>query len=169
MFLGYKRNSSKSDEYFTPEWVWQAIAPFVPKDKVIWEAFGIDPLIPSSNYLRKLGFQVVQTETDFFLENKGDIIISNPPFSQIKRIFERLILLDKPFCLIVNQCCTHSKYFKKIFEDSLNEIQFFIPPKIDYLIKINEEIKPGGIGCPYYSLIICWKMKLKKDINFISK
>jgi hypothetical protein len=35
----------------TPEWVWQAIAPFIPKDKVVWEAFGIDPLIPSSNYL----------------------------------------------------------------------------------------------------------------------
>lgn len=166
MFAGYK--SSKSDEYYTPEWVWQAIAPFLPKDKVVWEAFGVDPLIPSTNYLKKLGFQVVQTQKDFFLENKGDIIVSNPPFSQMKKVLERMVELDKPFCLLANQCCLHSNYFKRIFKDSLDELQMFIPPKINYLCKIDDEIKPG-VGCPYYSVVLCWKMKLEKDIIFISK
>lgn len=169
MFQSY--NSRKSDEYYTPKWVWEAIAPYLPKDKVIWEAFGIGSSISSSQNLRDLGFQVVQTEKDFFLENKGDYIISNPPFSQIKRVFERIVLLDKPFCLIINSCCLHSKYFKDIFKDSLDEIQLFIPPKIDYLIKNPEtnEMEFGKKGCPYYSLIICWKMKMKKDVVFISK
>lgn len=170
MFRSYK--SSKSDEYYTPEWIWKAIAPFLPKDKVIWEAFGLKSIIPSPKILRNLGFQVVESEKDFFLEDKGDYVVSNPPFSQIKRILERLVLLDKPFCLIVNNSCIHSNYFKKIFEDSMHEIQLFIPPKVNYLCVSNENDKEEikfGIGCPYYSLIVCWKMKLPKDLNFILK
>ena len=166
----------KSDEYYTPKYVWELISPLLDKNKVIWEAFHkeTDTHIPSSNNFRELGFTVVQTQKDFFEENHGDVIVSNPPYSKNKEIMTRLVELNKPFCLIVNECCLHSKYFRKIFKDTFDDIQLIIPSKIDFLIKNEENINENderefliGKGCPFYSILICWKMNLEKDINFI--
>ena len=173
MFKQFK--SRKSDEYYTPKHVWELISPLLNKNKTIWEAFHRenDTHIHSSQYLRELGFNVVQTQEDFFEENHGDIIVSNPPFSRNKEIMLRLCELNKPFCLVVNECSLHSQYFRKTFKDSLDQIQLIIPYKIDYLIKNEERNSENdkefltGKGCPFYSILICWKMNLEKDINFI--
>jgi hypothetical protein len=169
MFKQYK--SRKSDEYYTPKHVWEKISPLLNKEKVIWEAFHreSDTHVRSSEYLREIGFNVVQTKKDFFEENHGDVIVSNPPYSKNKKILLRLAELNKPFCLLLNECCLHSNYFKKTFQDTLDEIQLIIPKKINYLIKSEEEENELliGKGCPFYSIFICWKMNLEKDINFI--
>ena len=170
MFRQFK--SRKSDEYYTPKYVWEMLSPFLDKEKVIWEAFHRenDTHIHSSEYLRELGFKVVQTKKDFFEENLGDVIVSNPPYSKNKEILLRLVELDKPFCLLLNQCCLHSKYFRKTFKDTFDQIQLIIPSKINYLIKSDDENDKEfltGKGCPFYSILICWKMNLEKDINFI--
>ena len=166
----------KSDEYYTPKHVWEKLSPYLDKNKVIWEAFHRenDTHIHSSDYLRDLGFDVVQTKKDFFEENHGDIIVSNPPFSKNKEILLKLVELNKPFCLILNECCLHSQYFRKTFKDTIDDIQLIIPFKINYLIKNEEKNDDNdedefikGKGCPFYSIILCWKMNLEKDINFI--
>lgn len=168
MFKTFKP-PGKSDEYYTPKYVWESLSPFLDKKKIIWEAFHreSDTHIQSSQYLRELGFQVEQTKKDFFDENHGDIIVTNPPFSKNKEIMKRLVELDKPFCLLVNQCCLHSQYFRKTFKDSLNEIQLIIPNKINYLMLIENKLQKGKGGCPFYSIIICWKMNLDNYINFV--
>jgi bifunctional pyridoxal-dependent enzyme with beta-cystathionase and maltose regulon repressor activities len=37
-----------------------------------------------------MGFEVIHEEIDFFTENEGEIIISNPPYSCKVKVFERL-------------------------------------------------------------------------------
>ena len=68
------------DDYMTPKYCWEWIKQYIPNDRVIWEAFYGDG--KSGDYLKELGFNVIHEEDDFFENNKGDIIISNPPFSK---------------------------------------------------------------------------------------
>ena len=93
--------ASNNDEYYTPKKAWEQIKQFIPKDKIIWEAFGTNPSIHSARYLRELGFNVITTDEDFFEEDKGDIVVSNPPYNKKEKlkqkVLERLVSLNKPF------------------------------------------------------------------------
>ncbi len=44
------------DEYYTPKHAWEDIVRFIPKDKLIWEAFKGNG--DSAEHLRQLGFPV---------------------------------------------------------------------------------------------------------------
>ena len=88
----------KFDDYMTPKYAWENIKHLIPKDKVLWEAFMGDG--KSGEYLKDLGFEVVHNDNDFFENNEGDIVVSNPPFSKSKEILNRLKQLEKPFILI---------------------------------------------------------------------
>ena len=78
----------KHDDYMTPKYAWENIQQYIPKDKIIWEAFMGDG--KSGKYLEELGFNVIHNDNDFFENNEGDIVVSNPPFSKSKDILNRL-------------------------------------------------------------------------------
>ncbi len=75
----------KYDDYMTPKYAWENIKDYIPKNKIIWECFFGDG--KSGNDLKDMGFNVIHEEIDFFNNNKGDILISNPPFSKKQRSF----------------------------------------------------------------------------------
>ena len=77
----------KHDDYMTPKYAWENIKQYIPK-KQIWEAFYGDG--KSGEYLKELGFDVIHEPIDFFEEDRGEVIVSNPPFSKSKEVFERL-------------------------------------------------------------------------------
>ena len=87
----------KHDDYMTPKYAWENINQYIPKDKVIWEAFYGDG--ESGKYLKELGFDVIHEPIDFFESNEGDIIVSNPPFSNKSKTMIRLKELDNVFLL----------------------------------------------------------------------
>ena len=89
----------KHDDYMTPFSAWDNIKQYIPKDKIIWEAFYGDG--ESGEHLTKLGFETIHKEIDFFESDEGEIIVSNPPFSLVKKIVPKLIELDKPFILLI--------------------------------------------------------------------
>ena len=62
-----------TDEYMTPPSAWEAIQKYIPKNKVIWEAFYGDG--KSGDTLRTLGFKVIHDKVDFFENNLGDVIL----------------------------------------------------------------------------------------------
>ena len=70
------------DDYMTPNYVWDWIKEYLPNDKIIWEAFYGDG--KSGDYLTQLGFNVIHEQIDFFENDVGDIIVSNPPFTKKK-------------------------------------------------------------------------------------
>ena len=146
------------DDYMTPKYAWDNIKEYIPKDKIIWEAFMGDG--KSGEYLKDLGLNVIHNENDFFKSNEGDIIVSNPPFSKCKEILRRLKELDKPFILILPSSKINTQYFR-IFK---NDIQLIIPPKrIQFLKNGNELNNKCNFDCFYY----CYKMNLTKDIIWI--
>ena len=148
----------KHDDYMTPKYAWENIQQYIPKDKVIWEAFMGDG--KSGEYLEELGFDVIHNDNDFFESNEGDIVVSNPPFSKTKDVITRLKELDKPFILILPSSKINTQYFR-LFK---NQIQIIIPRnRIQFVKNGNELQNKCNFDCFYY----CYKMNLKKDIIWL--
>jgi len=108
----------------TPKSAWENIKHFIPSNKVICEPFYGDG--KSGIYLQELGFNVIHEPIDFFEEDKGDIIISNMPFTKYKEILDRLFYIDKPFIMILPSSKINTQYFRKWKDKGL---QIIIPKK----------------------------------------
>ena len=158
------RKWREDNDYETPKYIWDDILHLIPKDKTIWCPFYCNGY--SGNYLKSKGLDVIHLEEDFFENDKGDIVIDNPPYKSSERvmmkreIMKRLKILDKPFMILVPSSTIQTAYFKDLFD---KDIQLIIPSKQYQFLK-------NGVltnGCPFYTIWICWKMNFKKDINLV--
>ena len=163
---------SRHDHYMTPETAWQAIDEFIPKDKIIWEPFYGNGA--SGEHLRNLGCkEVIHIDEDFFEHNKGEVVISNPPYTKKKEILRRLVEdLDKPFILILPADVVFTRYFRTIFSNKFHDLQFIVPKKRLQFIKINREtgevlIDEANGKCNFNCYYYCYKMNLPADLIFI--
>jgi len=149
----------KHDDYMTPKTAWENIKKYIPKNKKIWECFYGDGT--SGKYLSDMGFDVIHEKIDFFKNNKGDIIISNPPFSKKKEVFTRLKKLDKPFIMLCPSATILTKTIRELFNDS---IQIIIPRKrIQFIKDGNKKENKCNFDCFYY----CYKINLSRDIIYL--
>jgi len=155
----------KHDDYFTPKYVWEDIKEYIPTDKVLWEAFYGDG--ESGNYLTELGFNTIHEPIDFFENNLGEIIVSNPPFTLIPQILKRLHELNKPFILLMPSSKINTQYFRKLFCNNAEPVQIIIPKKrIAFNKRVNGEViktKSCNFDCFYY----CWRVGLESDITWL--
>lgn len=148
----------KDDEYETPLSAWTSIEAYLPKDKVIWEAFYATGA--SGDHLRSLGCTVIHQKEDFFAVNHGEVIVSNPPFSLKKQVLTRLKALGKPFILLLPASVLGTKMLSSLFPD----IQVIIPNGRISFLKNGEQTKSVWFATFFY----CWKMNLPKDLLFLS-
>jgi hypothetical protein len=155
---------SNHDDYMTPKYAWENIKEYIPKNKVIWEAFYGDG--KSGKYLKDLGFDVIHEQVDFFENNLGDIIVSNPPFTKVKEILKRLTEIDKPFILILPASKIFTSYLRE-WKDK--KIQIIIPRKrIQFIKQINGEIpEKWKSDCNFDCFYYCYKMNLSTDIIWL--
>ncbi len=153
------------DDYMTPKYAWENIIEFIPKDKKIWEAFYGDG--QSGQYLKELGFDVIHEPVDFFENDLGDIVVSNPPFSKSGEIINRLMTLDKPFILLMPSSKINTSYFREAFKNKT--LQIIIPRKRIHFEKlVNGEKLPNfqskcNFDCFYY----CYKIGLLNSITYL--
>ena len=160
----HTKTFSNHSDYMTPKSAWENIKDYIPKDQIIWEAFYGDG--NSGKYLEELGFETIHKPVDFYENNLGDIIVSNPPFSDCKKIMKRLLTLDKPFILILPSSKINTSYFRE-WKDK--NIQIIIPKKrIQFMKLVNGKVPENwksdcNFDCFYY----CYKMNLDKDIIWL--
>jgi hypothetical protein len=155
----------KHDDYMTPKYAWENIKHLIPKNKVIWEAFYGDG--KSGSYLRELGFDVIHEPIDFFENNLGEIIVSNPPFSLSKEVMKRLKELDKPFIIIMPSSKINTSYFREYFMNC--GLQLIIPRKRIHFEKQIEGKTPDNWknACNFDCFYYCYKIGLENDIVWL--
>jgi hypothetical protein len=157
MALMTAKKALKNDEYETPLTAWAMLAPFLPKDKILWEAFYATGA--SGEHLRSLGFQVYHEQEDFFQVNHGDIIVSNPPFSLKKQVLTRLKALGKPFALLLPASVLGTKMLSDLFPD----IQILVPKgRISW---VKNGVQTNSVW--FASFFYCWKLNLPKNLVFL--
>jgi len=154
----------KHDDYMTPKSAWEDIKQFIPEDKVLWEAFYGNG--NSGNHLKELGFNVIHEPIDFFDNDKGDVVVTNPPFSKVPQILKRLVELDKPFIMIMPSSKINTQYFRNLLK---NQIQIIIPKsRIHFDKKVDGKTPQGwknscNFDCFYY----CWKIGLENNLTWL--
>jgi len=157
----------KHNDYMSPKYVWENIKQYIPTDKVIWEAFYGDG--QSGKDLTDLGFTVIHKNIDFFENNLGQCIISNPPFQFAKQILQRLKKLDKPFILVMPTSKICTSYFRDFVKDNPYKIQIIIPPRRIHFKKLIDGKVPENWKnqCAFDCFYYCWKMNLPQDIIWL--
>ena len=153
-------NDKDSDNYATDKKGWELIKEYIPTDKQIWSPFYCDG--KQKEYFAELGFDIIHNDEDFFENDRGEIVIDNPPFSKMKEICKRLKELEKPFILIAFSKVILMKWFQQLFKEHL---QIIIPFKRITFSHLTNP-KPGYTP-PFGSMYYCYKMNLPKDLIFI--
>ena len=151
------------DDYTTPKEAWDNILHLIPTNKKIWCPFYCDG--KQKNIFKELGINIIHEEEDFFENNKGDIIVDNPPFSQYKNIITRLVSLNKPFILILPSSKINTQVIRNLFINQKDKLKIIIPRKRIQFLKDGKVLQNKcNFDCFYY----CWKIPtLKRDITWL--
>ena len=120
-----------NDECFTPDYGVKPIVKYIPKDAIIWCPFDTD----ESEYVKQIrakGNKVIASHIsngqDFYTyepEEHWDCIISNPPFTNKRKIFERALSFNKPFALLMSNTWLNDSAPKQLFYDKQLQLLMF--------------------------------------------
>lgn len=159
---------AKHDDYMTPKYAWEDIKAYIPKGKVIWEAFYGDG--QSGQHLRDLGFDTIHRDVDFFTSDLGEVIVSNPPFSKSSEVLTRLKELGKPFIVIMPASKICTQYTRALFSDAKDPLQVIIPRKRIHFLKQVNGVVPDNWknACNFDCFYYCWRVGLPRDIMWLA-
>lgn len=156
-------SSGNNDECYTPAYAVYPILEFIPKQAVVWCPFDTEnsmfyKIISKQNTVVK---SHIDDGKDFFLyePEKWDVIISNPPFTNKRKYFERALSFNKPFALIMSNTWLNDSAPKQIFENKELQLLMF-----DRRIQFSS---PDGsvIGRPTFSSsYYCWNFLPKQIV-----
>lgn len=127
-----------NDECYTPRYGVIPIVKYLPKDKIIWCPFDTK----ESEFVKvltdewfKVVFSHISRGGDFYTyePEKWDIIVSNPPFTGKRKIFERALSFWKPFALIMANTWLNDSAPKQLFKEKELQLLMF-----DKRIKYND-------------------------------
>lgn len=128
-------SGGKNDENMTPKYGVTPILKYIPKNKIIWCPFDTEEsqfvkLISKTN---KVIYSHIDNGKDFFqYEPKHwDILISNPPFTNKRKIFERALSFKKPFALLMSNTWLNDSAPKQLFKDKELQLLMF-DKRIDF-------------------------------------
>jgi len=130
-----------NDECYTPEYGVIPIVQYIPKGSIVWCPFDK----PESQFVKNIEncvYSHIDYGQDFYNyePEKWDIIISNPPFTNKRKIFERALSFKKPFALLMSNTWLNDAAPKQLFKD--NDLQLLMFDKrIEYIGKEEREVK----------------------------
>lgn len=124
-------SKGKNDECKTPKYAVEPLLKYISKDKVIWCPFDKE----ESEFVKcfkengnKVVFSHIDNGQDFYAyepKEHWDYIISNPPFTNKAKIFERVLSFNKPFLLLAPCTWFNDSALSRLFKDKDMQILFF--------------------------------------------
>lgn len=152
-------SNGKNDEYYTPQYAVIPILKYLPKNKIIWCPFDTNNSefvkILKDNDFNVINSHLITGQNFFEYEpNKWDIIVSNPPFTNKRKIFERCLSFNKPFALLMTNTWLNDSAPKQLFKEKDLQLLMF-----DKRIQYSNE-KKITFSSSYY----CWNLLPKQII-----
>jgi hypothetical protein len=148
-----------NDECYTPAYAVRPLFKYIPIGQTVWCPFDK----ASSQFvqlLRAAGIDIthshIEDGQDFYTYEppKWDILISNPPFTNKRAIFQRALSFNKPFCLLMSLTGLNDSAPKQLFQDRDLQLLMF-DKRIQY-----DNQKKITFSSAYY----CWNFLPKQII-----
>ena len=144
-------SKGKNDECYTPAYGVEPILKYIPKGAVVWCPFDTK----DSEFVKLISkeHKVIATHInrgqDFLTyepKEKWDCIVSNPPFTNKKGMFERALSFGKPFALIMSIVWLNDSTPKKLWKQYGKELQLLM---FEQRMEFTQNGK--GMGSPTFS------------------
>ena len=156
-------SKGNNDECYTPDYGVEPILKYIPKDATVWCPFDTEEsqFVIQISKQNKVIRSHLESGQDFFdYEPDGwDMIVSNPPFTDKRKFFERALSFNKPFALIMTNTWLNDSAPKQLFKDKDLQLLMF-----DKRMKF---ISPDGRNndkITFSSSYYCWNFLPKQII-----
>ena len=123
-------SKGNNDECYTPDYAVIPILKYIPKNAVIWCPFDTNEseFVKQISKTNRVIASHISNGQDFYSfepKEKWDIIISNPPFTGKRKIFERALSFEKPFALIMSNTWLNDSAPKQLFKEKELQLLMF--------------------------------------------
>ena len=156
-------SSGNNDECYTPDYGVEPILKYIPKDATVWCPFDTEDsqFVIQISKQNKVIRSHLESGQDFFNyePDEWDMIVSNPPFTDKRKFFERALSFNKPFALIMTNTLLNDSAPKQLFKDKDLQLLMF-----DKRMKF---ISPDGRNndkITFSSSYYCWNFLPKQII-----
>jgi len=168
--LMYSRGNN--DECYTPAYGVEPILEFIPEGAVVWCPFDTEQsefvkLISKKN---TVVYSHLDGGKDFFewQPERWDVIVSNPPFTNKRKFFERALSLNKPFALIMTNTWLNDSAPKQLFRDKDLQLLMF-DKRMKFISPDGRDNNKITFSSSYY----CWnflpKQIIMRELNIPKK
>jgi len=157
-------SGGNNDECWTPAYGVTPILKYIPKDAKVWCPFDTK----ESEFVKQIGAQNlvisthISTGQDFLTYTPNfewDVIVSNPPFTNKRKFFERALLFNKPFALIMTNTWLNDSAPKQLFKDKDLQLLMF-----DKRMKFHSPDGRPNDKITFSSSYYCWNFLPKQII-----
>ena len=156
-------SGGNNDECYTPDYGVEPILKYIPEGDIVWCPFDKE----DSQFVIQISKQnkVIRSHIDIgqdffdYEPHAWDIIVSNPPFTNKRKFFERALSFNKPFALIMTNTWLNDSAPKQLFKDKDLQLLMF-----DKRMKF---ISPDGRNndkITFSSSYYCWNFLPKQII-----
>jgi len=122
-------SSGSNDECYTLPYAVEPILKYINKELIVWCPFDTEEseFVKQISVQNKVIYSHIDNGQDFFTyePENWDIMISNPPFTNKRKYFERALSFNKPFALIMTNTWLNDAAPKQLFKDKDLQLLMF--------------------------------------------
>lgn len=165
-------SAGKNDECYTPAYGVEPILEYIPEGAIVWCPFDDE----SSEFVKQISkqnpvvYSHLEAGQDFFQyePEEWDVIVSNPPFTNKRKFFERALSFNKPFALIMSNTWLNDSAPKQLFKDKDLQLLMF-----DKRMRFGSPDGRDNNKITFSSSYYCWeflpKQIVMKELNIPKK
>ena len=122
-------SGGNNDECYTPDYGVKPILKYIPEGAIVWCPFDTEDsqFVIQISKQNEVEYSHISTGHDFFdyEPDEWDMMVSNPPFTNKRKYFERALNLGKPFALIMTNTWLNDSAPKQLFKDKDLQLLMF--------------------------------------------
>ena len=156
-------SKGNNDECYTPDYGVEPILKYIPKDATVWCPFDKEEsqFVIQISKQNKVIRSHLESGQDFFdyEPDEWDMIVSNPPFTDKRKFFERALSFNKPFALIMTNTWLNDSAPKQLFKDKDLQLLMF-DKRMKFISPDGRDNDKITFSSSYY----CWNFLPKQII-----
>ena len=157
-------SAGNNDECYTPAYAVKPILKYIPEGSTVWCPFDTkeSEFVKQISQKHNVIYSHISYKENFFEWEPmipWDMIISNPPFTNKRKYFERALSFNKPFALIMTNTWLNDSAPMKLFKDKDLQLLMF-----DKRMKFNSPDGRPNNKITFSSSYYCYNMLPKQII-----